>query len=133
MEFETEKIKVCIVEDEEMIRQMYKDKFQHEGFLVITANDGEEGFRLIKDEKPDIILADIMMPNQDGIGLMKQLKQEPSLSKIPVIVLTNLDDNETAEKTADFNVDFYLVKSQHSPSDVVNLVKEVLDSRHIIV
>ena len=133
MQLETEKIKVCIVEDEIMIQQMYKDKFQQEGFLVITASDGKEGFRLIKNEEPDIILADIMMPNQDGIGLMKELKKEPSLSKIPVIVLTNLDNSETAEKTADFNVDFYLVKSQHSPSDVVNIVKEVLDSRHMIV
>jgi two-component system, OmpR family, alkaline phosphatase synthesis response regulator PhoP len=129
----TKKLKVCIVEDEAMIQEMYKDKLKQEGFLVVTANDGEEGFELIKQEHPDIILADIMMPNQDGIALMGNLKKDPSLSKIPVIILTNLDDSETADRTADFNVAFYLVKAQYSPSDVANVVKEVLDSQHKMI
>jgi DNA-binding response OmpR family regulator len=127
---ETEKLKVCLVEDEPLIQEMYKDKLKQEGFLVATADDGEQGLALIKQENPDIVLADIMMPNKDGIFLMESMKQDPALSKIPIVILTNLDDSETAERTSKFDADFYLIKSQYSPSDVVNIVKEILSGQH---
>lgn len=128
-----QKLKVCIVEDEPLIQEMYKDKFEHDGFDVSTASDGEEGLGVIKKEKPDIILTDLMMPNQDGISMMKRLRQDPSFSKTPVVILTNLDNSETAEKTSDFNAAFYLVKSRYSPSEVANIVKEILASQYKIM
>lgn len=130
---DAEKLKACIVEDEALIQEMYKDKLHQEGFLVVTANDGQEGIEVIKQEKPDIILADLMMPNKDGFELMQNLKEDPALAKIPVIILTNLDNSEAAEKSSEFNADFYLVKSQYSPSDVVNIVKEILSAQHKIL
>lgn len=126
----SQKFTVCIVEDEELISEMYKAKLEQEGYQVLLADDGEKGLALIKESKPDIALIDLMMPNKDGFSLMKSLKEDPSLSKIPIIILTNLDDAETAEKTADFDAAFYLIKSQYSPTDVVNIVGEVLDSGH---
>ncbi|MEA2007412.1 MAG: response regulator [Patescibacteria group bacterium] len=126
----SQKFTVCIVEDEALISEMYKTKLQQEGYEVILADDGEKGLTLIKQEKPDIALIDLMMPHKDGFSLMKSLKEDSVLSKIPIIILTNLDDAETADKTADFDAAFYLIKSQYSPTDVVNIVGEVLDSGH---
>lgn len=126
----SQKFTVCIVEDEALISEMYKTKLEQEDYLVITAEDGEQGLKLLKQYKPDIALIDLMMPNKDGFELMKELKADSELSKIPIIILTNLDDAETADKTANFDAAFYLIKSQYSPSDVVNIVREVLDSQH---
>lgn len=128
--FPSQKFTVCIVEDEALILEMYKAKLEQEGYSVITAEDGEQGLSLLKQHRPDIALIDLMMPNKDGFELMKALKADKELSKIPIIILTNLDDAETADKTADFNAAFYLIKAQYSPSDVANIVREVLDSQH---
>lgn len=128
----SQKFTVCIVEDEALISEMYKTKLEQEGYLVVTAEDGEQGLKLLKQHKPDIALIDLMMPHKNGFELMKELKADSELSKIPIIILTNLDDAETADKTADFDAAFYLIKSQYSPSDVVNIVREVLDSQHAV-
>lgn len=126
-----QEITVCIVEDEDMIAEMYRVKLEEENFQVFTASDGEKGFEVIKRVKPDIALIDIMMPNKDGISLIKNIREDPSISRTPVIILTNLDNSEVVKRTYDLDVDFYLIKSQYQPSDVVKIVKEVLDSKHI--
>ncbi|MEA1926286.1 MAG: response regulator [Patescibacteria group bacterium] len=127
-----QEITVCIVEDEEMIAEMYRIKLEEKNFQVFVASDGEKGFEIIKRVKPDIALIDIMMPNKDGISLIKNIRKDPSISRIPVIILTNLDNSEIVKKTYDLDVDFYLIKSQYRPSDVVKIVKEVLSSKHIM-
>lgn len=135
METTTEKkmLKACVVEDEEMISEMYKAKLEEENFEVYVASDGEEGLALIKKVKPDIALVDVMMPNKDGISLIQEMRKDPDVGRTPVIILTNLDNSETVEKTYDLDVAFYLVKSQYQPSDVARIVKEVLSSKHIDV
>lgn len=125
------KLKVCVVEDEAMISEIYRAKLEEEDYQVFTAQDGEKGFEVIKRSEPDIALIDIMMPNKDGIKLIKQLRKDKDLANLPVIILTNNDDQKTVEKTYDLDVAFYLIKSQYQPSDVTRIVKEVLDSKHI--
>lgn len=125
--------KVCIIEDEELISEMYKAKLEEEGMKVHTAEDGEKGLELIKEVQPDIALIDVIMPNKGGIELIQDIRKDASISRIPVIILTNLDNTETVEKTYELDVAFYLVKSQYQPSDVARIVKEVLSSNHIDV
>ena len=125
------KLKVCVVEDEEMISEMYRAKLEEDDYQVFTADDGEKGYEVIKRSNPDIALIDIMMPNKDGINLIKQLRKEKDFAGLPVIILTNNDEQKTVEKTYDLDVAFYLIKSQYQPSDVSRIVKEVLDSKHI--
>lgn len=125
------KLKVCIIEDEEMISEMYQAKLEEQNYQVDVASNGEKGFKLIKRIKPDIILTDIMMPEKDGIDLARDIRKSPEISRTPIIFLTNVDDSETVEKTYDLDIDFYLVKSQYQPSDVARIIKEVLDSKHI--
>ena len=121
--------KVCIVEDEPMIQEIYKIKLEEEGFRVIVANDGEEGFELIKKELPDIALVDVSMPKIDGITLIEMLQKDESLLKTPIIVTSNVNDENTLKKAGELNVKFYLVKSLFTPKDVVRIVREALESK----
>ncbi len=120
------KQKVCIVEDDPSIQEMYKVKLLQEGYEVITANDGEEGYEVISSERPDIALIDIGMPKMNGIELMKALYDDPELSKIPVVVLTNYDDESIVNQTKGLQSRFYLVKALFTPSGVARIVREVL-------
>jgi DNA-binding response OmpR family regulator len=93
-----QKFTVCIVEDEALISEMYKAKLEQEGYRVLIADDGEKGLALIKENKPDIALIDLMMPHKDGFGLMKSLKEDNDLSKIPIIIRIskgNINANST--------------------------------------
>lgn len=124
------KFKVCIIEDEEAIRELYRMKLEGEHYQVFTAKDGLEGLELLKKVSPNIALIDLMMPNMTGYELMEAMKADPELRNIPIIILTNFDDTESINKTSHFNAEFYLVKAQYSPADVAHIVKEVLDSKH---
>ncbi len=120
------KYKVCIIEDDPNILEVYERKISRSGFEVVTARDGIMGWEVLKKEFPDIALIDILMPKMNGIELMKKMKEDEELSKIPVIVLTNLEDYETVKKISDLQSRFYLVKALFSPQKVVDLIKEVL-------
>jgi two-component system, OmpR family, alkaline phosphatase synthesis response regulator PhoP len=120
------KKKICIVEDEPSIREIYQVALEKAGYEVITAGDGEEGFNIIASEKPDLALVDIMMPVKDGISLIKDLNADKKLSEIPIIILSNLTEEETIAKQKNLRTEFYLIKSLFAPKAVVGIVKEVL-------
>lgn len=126
VEIKSKKYKICIVDDEQLILDMYKLQLEKAGFKVVTATDGNKGFTTIKKEKPDLILVDIIMPSKDGFYLIKKLKAQKELAKTPVIVLTNLDSPETREKACELGVLFFLVKPHFMPSQIVNIINEVL-------
>jgi CheY-like chemotaxis protein len=123
------KRKICIIEDEASIREVYQIALEGNGFDVVTASDGEEGLAVLKAQKPDLALIDILMPKKDGITLMHEMQADPELYKIPVIILTNLGNEEVIEKTRGLQSQFYLIKSQYSPKDVVRVVKETLHNK----
>ncbi len=118
---------VCIVDDNEDIRDIYRLKFEREGFLAVTAKDGEEGLRIIKAERPDIILLDVEMPVLDGIGVLNILKGDPDLAKIPVVILSNIDSEDMFQKVSDLGAaEYYLVKSLTDPQKVVDITVRAL-------
>lgn len=120
------KKKICIIDDEPMIAEMYKIKLEEEGYEVAVACDGLQGFLSIKKEKPDLALIDIVMPNEDGLSLMKRIKNDSEISATPIIVLTNLDDVQTRKSACRLGALFYLVKPHFMPSQLVKIVKEIL-------
>jgi DNA-binding response OmpR family regulator len=79
-------IKVLIVEDESVLREMYRDKLEHEGFEVIVASNGKEGLEMAIAKKPRIILLDLMMPIMDGKMMLRRLRALPDFKKLPVII-----------------------------------------------
>ncbi len=120
------KTKILIIEDEEMLVNMYESKFLTEGFQVLKALNGEDGLALALKEKPDLILLDIILPKMDGFLVLKSLKEEASTKNIPIILLTNLGQDEDINKGKAMGADDYLVKANLTPSEVVEKVKEIL-------
>ncbi len=121
------KIKVLIIEDEEMLVNMYVSKFEKDGFLTIKALNGKQGVELIEKENPDIVLLDIIMPEMDGFMVLKEIKSNPKTKDIPVIMLTNLGQDEDVNKGGKLGAVDYLVKANLTPSEVVEKVKKILN------
>lgn len=122
--------KILVVEDEAPIRQVLIDKLTHEGFIVSSAKDGEEGLQLALQEHPDLVLLDVAMPKMDGITVMKKLRQDSWGKKVPIILLTNLSatEEEIVRAIAENKPAYYLVKSDWKIEDVVKKVKEMLNT-----
>lgn len=118
--------KVLIIEDDPFLNEMYAAKFNQEDFEVEVAIDGKEGLNKIKESKPDLILLDIVLPKMDGFEILKQIKADPSLKKIPIILLTNLGQKSEVEKGLKLGADEYIIKAHFTPTAVVAKVKEML-------
>lgn len=120
------KKKVLIVEDDLMLVGVYKDVIESEGFSVETASDGEECMTRLQSYVPDIILLDIFIPKISGFDIIDKLRQSPVLSKIPVIVLTNvyIDREELIQK----GVKHCLIKAEVTPGDIVDKIRVILQS-----
>jgi CheY-like chemotaxis protein len=117
---------VGVIDDDESIREIYERKMRQEGFQVVTAPDGEKGLAVIRETKPDIILLDIQMPIKDGFDVLKELEDDEAVANIPVVILSNVDDEQTFRKIGKFETRFYLVKSITTPQQVADIVREVL-------
>jgi len=121
-----EKTKIAIIEDDIAIVEMYRTKFEHEGYEVETAGDGKTGLALINDFKPDIVLLDLMMPNVNGFDLLSELRRSPVIGKMKVIVLTNMGDTETATRVYKMTADDFIVKAESTPGQVLERVQALL-------
>lgn len=131
MEKALKNIKILIVEDDKDICEMYATTFMRKGFTVYTAPDGSSAIQKYENKKPDIILLDIMMPNIDGYQVLKQVRKNVK-KYVPVIMLTNLDAADFVKEAHLDDIDAYLIKSHHSPSEIVAKTIEVLKLNRLI-
>jgi len=122
--------KIIIVEDEPAIREMYRFKFSKDGFVVSTAANGQLGFEACEKEQPDLVLLDLKMPIMNGEDMLKKLRKTDWGANIRVIVLTNISKDEAPHNLRFLSVDRYIVKAHHTPAQVVNMVREVLNIEH---
>lgn len=120
------KVKVAIIEDDIAIVQMYRTKFENEGYEVATAQDGVAGLELLSNFQPDIVLLDLMMPNMNGLDMLSKLRNQPGGHTAKVVVLTNMGDTETATKVYKMQADDYIVKAEMTPKQVAERVKALL-------
>lgn len=118
--------KICIVEDDIPIAEMYEFKLRQSGYEVSIAHDGVAGLELVEKEKPDLLLLDLKLPLLLGEELLERLRATEWGSKIRVIVLTNISRDEAPQKLRFLNVDRYIVKAHYTPKQVVDTIKEVL-------
>lgn len=121
--------KILLVEDDAILVEMYQAKFELEGHEVTVATNGEECLDVLKSYKPELILLDILMPKLNGFHVLKEIKKQPELRQIPVILLTNLGEAEVdmnQELANALGVSDYLIKSRHTPDEVVDKVVKVL-------
>lgn len=120
--------KILLVEDDIFLGELMSKKLIEEGFEVIKAIDGEEGLIKANEERPDLILLDLILPGIDGFKVLEQLKEEAKTSSIPVIILSNLGQREDVEKGFDLGAEDYLIKAHFTPDEIVKRVREPLKS-----
>jgi len=120
-------IKVFMAEDDPLMIRIYDRMFKSSGLELNAAFDGEDAMTKLKsmETKPDIVLLDIMMPKKGGFEVLEEMKKDESLKAIPVIMLTNLAGFEDEKKGLTLGATAYMVKSQHSPKEIVDKVNEV--------
>ena len=118
--------KVLIVEDDKFLLSMYSTKFKKDNFQVVVAEDGEKGLKQATQEKPDIILLDIILPKKDGFEVLEELKSREETKNIPVLLLTNLSQQDDTKKGLSLGAEDYLIKAHFMPSEVVKKVKKYI-------
>ena len=116
-----------LVEDDPLMSRMYEKAFKNFGFDLRTAFNGEEAINTLKtmDPKSDVAVIDVMMPKKSGFDVLREMKADEKLKHIPVILLTNLAGQQDAEKGLSLGAVAYLVKSQYSPMEIVDKIKEI--------
>jgi len=119
-------VKILIVEDEEVLLNVLKNKLQKEGFDVLSAKDGEEGLEVIGNEKPDLVLLDILMPKMSGIEVLKKLKEQGTLDNLPVIILSNSGQPSEIKEAKELGVKDCLIKAEFDPQEVVDKIRKYI-------
>ena len=119
--------RVLLAEDDRFLRKAAEATLRRHGFTVFTAVDGEEALRLAREEAPDLILLDMIMPKLQGFEVLRTLKQDPATSRIPVIVVSNLGQEQDVQQALRAGALAYLIKTNLSLQDLVKRVQEVLE------
>jgi len=129
MQMTATKGKILIIEDDRYISKMYQLKLSLEGYEVQVAENGREGVDKVKEFMPDIILLDILMPELDGFEVLKIVKGDDATKDIPVLIMSNLGQEDHVDKGMKLGAIGYIVKSQYTPSKVVEKIKSVIDGK----
>ena len=120
--------KIAIIEDDPTISQMYRMKFEADGFDVRMAANGRIGVDVVKSFDPDVILLDIQMPEMNGAEALQLIRSNHASKTTPVIVLTNLGEEEASAEMRSLGIDSYIVKANYTPRQVVARVKEIVEN-----
>lgn len=119
--------RILFIEDESALQKTFGEILKQEGYQMISALDGEVGLELAKNQKPDLILLDLILPKLHGFEVLQQLAKDHQTKQIPVIVLTNLEEMEDIEKALELGATTYLVKENYSLEEIVKKIKKILD------
>lgn len=119
---------ILIVEDEDLIRDTYARRLEHEGFQVSQAATGRDALRCARQSPPQLILLDVMLPDLSGLEVLKSLRADRRFLTTPVVLFTNLSQHMDKHMAARLGATDYLVKSEVAPADVVARVRQLLDA-----
>ncbi|MCA9354290.1 MAG: response regulator [Candidatus Kaiserbacteria bacterium] len=120
--------KILIIEDESMLLEALSENFTELGYVVTGCPDAQTAFDHMQEDKPDIILTDLVLPNIDGFEILRTLQQSVHLSDIPVLVLSNLAEPTDIKKAKDLGAHDFLVKAQMALSEIVERVEKELET-----
>lgn len=118
---------VLLVEDEKILAEMYKDKFESEGIKIILAFSTEEALEALQKERPDLILLDILLPRQNGIAFLQKFQTMKNQKDVPVIAFSNYDDPRTKKEALELGAKEYIIKTNYTPREIVEKVKKYLN------
>lgn len=119
--------KILFVEDEPGFQEIFKNALErNRRYRIVQAFDGEEGLKRAREEKPDLILLDLILPKKSGFELLKDFKEDKDLAVIPVIVLTNLESGEDIEKATSLGAKAYLIKADYGLDEITSRIEKII-------
>ncbi|MBU1104520.1 MAG: response regulator [Patescibacteria group bacterium] len=118
--------KILLIEDDESLYKMYSTELEMEGYETVWHNTGIGATETAKKENPALILLDIMLPDKDGIKILKDLKEEPVTKNIPVVMLTNFGSDENIKVALETGAEDFILKYQIVPAELVVKIKQIL-------
>jgi len=116
--------KILLIEDEEIMIDLLQKKLISEGYDVSVARDGEEGLKKVREVKPDIVLSDIIMPKKGGFEVIEEIKKDPDLKNIPIIVISNSGQPVEIDRAQRLGACDWLIKTEFDPQEVIEKVKK---------
>ncbi len=117
---------ILFIEDESALQRAFGEIFQSEGYKAVSALDGQIGYNMAKEIKPDLVLLDLILPKMDGFEVLEKLKEDNETKDIPVIILTNLEGSKEVEKALELGATTYLVKANYDLEEVLRKVNYAL-------
>jgi len=117
---------VLVVEDTDLLRRMYSDRLETDGYRVLGAADGLEALSLLRTDTPDLILLDLIMPKMSGLEVLSLVKKDPRLKAVPVLILSNLGEDEDIRRGIELGAVDYMIKNDARPADVSEKISAVL-------
>lgn len=120
------KKKILLIEDEKIIVELLEKKLIQEGYQVVVARDGDKGLEKIREEKPDLILLDIVMPQRDGFQVMEELRDDKELNSIPIVIISNSGQPVELDRAKELGADDWLIKTEFDPAEVLEKVEKNL-------
>lgn len=120
--------KVLIIEDDPLILKIYSTRLTTDGYQVVTAEDGKAGLDVFEAEKPDLVVTDVMMPGVDGFGVLEKIRSLEWGKNIPVLMYSNLAQEEEVARAHKMGVTEFIVKANISPIDMVTKIKQYLNN-----
>ncbi len=122
--------RIVVADDDRMFRKVAETTLRRLGYAVATASDGEDALQLIRSERPDMIVLDLIMPKLQGFDVLTILKQDALTSAIPVIVLSSLTQEQDKQEAMDLGAVAYFNKTTFSMSELVKQVENTLTKGH---
>jgi len=117
---------ILLVEDDPFLIDIYTTKLKESGFSVEVVSDGDAVLRKIRENKPDLVILDIVLPQIDGWEILRKIKSEPEFKNLKVIILSNLGQKEEVEKGIKLGAVKYLIKAHYTPSQVIKEIKKTI-------
>lgn len=123
-------LKILIIEDDRFLRDLIQQKLIKEGFTALVAIDGEEGAKIAKEQKPHLVLLDLILPGIDGFEILRKLKSDAETSAIPVIVLSNLGQKEDMDRAMKAGAEDFMVKAHFTPTEIIAKIRSILEEKY---
>ncbi len=123
---------IFVVEDDDFLRDLLVRKLVQEGFRVTIAEDGNTAMQKLKEEKPYVILLDLILPGMDGFAILKFLRASTELKDVPVLVLSNLGQREDVQRALQLGASDYLVKAHFTPAEILAKLKQLIRDKYVV-
>lgn len=121
--------KVLIIEDDRFLRELIAQKLEREKFQVMQAADGEDGLRKLSEQRPNIVLLDLILPGLSGFDVLKKIKEGSENTSLPVVILSNLGQREDVEKGLSLGASDFLIKAHFTPQEIIVKIQAILSGK----